>query len=521
MGRLVLSLILAASAIAAPTAASVGHRPVVKNAHAARAQYLVMLVLDGGRPDYFGLTHLPHIDALRTRGTQYTNVIDGILESETPSGHTTLATGSTPRNTGILGFNWAQNDNDYSLFSPAVVRSGAIEHIMENRRVPTIAGLYKARFRRAKVVALSGHKYYAVDPLGGPDADAILYFQVDARGRWAPTAIPGHLPPPSVLSHSGLVLPGNHLAYGQDDSLATKLALRAFSVMRQRLTLINEPEFDWPLGHVYGGSQKRSAVIALMRALDRDLGAIESAYRKAGILEKTLFVITSDHGMAPVTHFVPYDLITRAIAQAGTKPTSIAYNHSAYIWLHDSRKASQVARNLFRMHDPGVSAVYYLPASGRSRHYLRAGAHHLERGSEAANQYLLDTLMNGHQPDVVLFCRTDATTSSSASHWKADHGGPAWQSQHIPLILSGPGIRPGQVLRQPAQLTDVAPTVLAALGASSRGMEGKVLTEALTPSTTASQEHARAAEIRQLRPLVRALVAQDAYERRHVPHWQK
>ncbi|GAC1319011.1 MAG: hypothetical protein NVS2B16_15890 [Chloroflexota bacterium] len=131
---------------------------------------------------------------------QYSYAIDGILESETPSGHTTLATGSTPRRNGILGLGWAQNDNDYSLFSPDVVRSGAMERIMSNAHVPTIAGLYKQRFPGAKVVALSGHKYYAADPLGGPQADAIMYYQGDARGHYVPIAIPGHIPPPPVLS---------------------------------------------------------------------------------------------------------------------------------------------------------------------------------------------------------------------------------------------------------------------------------------------------------------------------------
>jgi predicted AlkP superfamily pyrophosphatase or phosphodiesterase len=102
---------------------NVGHQ--TKAPPAPRAEYLVLFVLDGGRPDYFGLTRLPHVDALRAHGVQFTHAIDGILESETPSGHTTLATGSTPRRNGILGFNWAQNDDDYSLFSPTVVRSGA------------------------------------------------------------------------------------------------------------------------------------------------------------------------------------------------------------------------------------------------------------------------------------------------------------------------------------------------------------------------------------------------------------
>jgi arylsulfatase A-like enzyme len=254
-----------------------------------------------------------------------------------------------------------------------------------------------------------------------------------------------------------------------------------------------------------------------MRQFDHDLGEIEDQYRKAGILNETLFVITADHGMAPITHFIPYTTIRTAIAKAGTTPTSIAYNHSAYVWLRDPRKAGAVAQNLARSHDPGISSVYYLSRSGRHVGYRRAAGTSVHQAVEVANQYLLQTLLNGHQPAVVLFCRTDATTSSNATHWRADHGGPVWQSQHIPLILAGPGIRRGVVTSRPAQLDDVAPTVLADLGVSPRGMEGQVLTDALEHPSGAEQR-AREAESKQLQPVVHALIWQDTYQRLHVPY---
>jgi len=480
----------------------------------ARAKYLVLIVLDGGRPDYFGLTPLPHVDALRARGVQYSYAIDGLLETETPSGHATLATGSTPRRNGILGFNWAQNDNDYSLFSPDVVRAGAMERIMAAAHVPTIAGLYKARHPRAKVVALSGHKYYAADPLGGPQADAIMYYRGDSQGHYAPTAIPGHEPPPQVLSAPGLVAPSFHLADGQDDHFATELALSAFHVMRPRILLINYPEFDWPLGHVYGGNTNRAKVIAYMQSFDRDLGLIEDAYHQARILKKTLFVITADHGMAPVKRFVPTRIITKAVAQAGTRAPAAAYNGEAYVWLRDPRKAATVAANVLLAHDPGVQSVYYLVVGRTGPQYVRAGGAFISPSADAANQYLLATLMNGHEPSLVAFPRTNQTFSSADTHWKADHGAENWQSQHIPLILSGPGVRQGLVTGEPAQLDDVAPTVLADMGVPPTGMEGHVLADALQGPDT-SDWQPRNTEASQITPLIQALVAQDASEARH------
>jgi hypothetical protein len=478
------------------------------------AKYLVLIVLDGARPDYFGLTKLPRVDALRTQGAQFANAIDGILETETPAGHTTLATGSTPARNGILGFDWMQNDNDYSLFSPDIVRAGAMEQIMESAHVPTIASLYKARFPKAKVVALSGHKYYAADPLGGPAADAIMYYQGDDSGRYVPVAIPNHTPPPGVLTTPGLIFPSTRLALGQEDTLATRLALSAFATMHQRITLINYPEFDWPLGHVDGGNLDPKDVVTLMRDFDHDLGRIEDAYRKAGVLDQTLFVITADHGMGPIKRFVPDTVVTNAVSQAGATAPAISYNTGTYVWLTDATKAQAVAQNIVNAKDPGIETVYYLTTANGKPAYASAGGSLVSSEVEAAHQYLLGTLLNGHQPNVVVFCREDQTMTSSTTQWKADHGGANWESQNIPLILSGPEIRPGTIVRTPAQLEDVAPTVLTAMGVRPTGMEGRILTEALvTPTATAKT--ARQAEIDQLNPLVNALIAQDIYELSH------
>jgi arylsulfatase A-like enzyme len=475
----------------------------------AQAQYLVLIVLDGARPDYFGVTPLPHVDALRAQGTQYTNAIAGILESETPSGHTTISTGTTPRHNGILGFSWAENDSYYSLFSPTIVRSGAMERIMADAHVPTIAGLFKARYPKATVVALSGHKYYAADPLGGPQADAIMYFSVDATKQYRPTAIPGHVPPYGVLEAPGLSVPDYGGAYGRGNSLTTKLALSAFAVMRQRVTLINYADFDWPLGHVDGGNLAPGKVISLMQTFDQDLGQIEDAYRKAGVLKKTLFVITADHGMAPLQRFIPQTVFTNAVAQAGTSTDATTFATAAYLWLRNPARAGVAAANIIRVHDPGIQSVYYW--DGSKARYVRTSGSVLSAKTDAANQYLLRTMVNGHEPNIVAFTRRGNSAQNPTTRWKADHGGAGWQAQHIPLILSGPGIRSGKVSAAPAQLDDIAPTALSDLGVAPAGMEGQVLTDALKRPLKSDQP-GRRAEINQVTPVVDALVAQDATE---------
>lgn len=508
------ALYLALATVVAGTAARILHGrstptalgALALNSQGATAKYLVLIVLDGARPDYFGLTPLPHVDALRNSGTQFTQAMDGILEAETPAGHATIATGSRPDRTGILGFDWANDSGRTSLFSPD--QMGNLEQMLNSSGASTIAGLYKARFPGARVVALSGHKYYAAAPLGGPAADAIMYYQGDPKGRYVPVAVPGHIPPSGVLDAPGLIYPSIHLANGVEDHLATRLALASVATMHPRLLLINYPEFDWPLGHVDGGSLDKGTVVTDMQGFDTDLGAIENAYRREGILNQTLFVVTADHGMMPISRFVPSSVVTNAVAQAGTTAPDIATNSGDYVWLADPTRAQTVADNIVKAQDPGIQSVYYLSTLGGQPHYVAADGVSLSPADEAANQYLLGALMNGHEPTVVAFGTEGTSFSDPSSNWKADHGGNSWQSQHIPLILAGPGIRSGQVSNAPVQLDDVAPTVLADMGVTPRGMEGHIVTEALTRSTAADQQ-ARAAEARIISPVITSLSNQD------------
>jgi arylsulfatase A-like enzyme len=165
-------------------------------------------------------------------------------------------------------------------------------------------------------------------------------------------------------------------------------------------------------------------------------------------------------------------------------------------------------------HDPGIQSVYYLSFAGGYAHYELAGGTLAGPAVDAANRYLLATLQNTHQPNVVAFCRRDATFSSATSGWKADHGGNGWHSQQIPLIIAGPGVRSGTVDWQPAQLIDVAPTALQLLGVAPTGMEGHVLTDALSRPEVADQR-SRSTEVAAVSPVVKALLQQDTFERTH------
>ncbi|GAC1396669.1 MAG: hypothetical protein NVSMB52_10230 [Chloroflexota bacterium] len=447
-------------------------------------KYLVVLVLDGARRNYLHVTKLPHLDALREGGIEYDRALAGILESETPAGHATLNTGSTPARDGLLGFNWIKSDNDaVHLFDPNIVRQGGIERVMQAAGAPTIASLFKARYPHAKVVAVSGHKYYAADPLGGPLADYILYYAPDAQNHYVPTAIPGHVPPASILNDPSLTTKTTVLPLGTEDTLAVKLAMASFRKVHQQVTLINIPEFDWPLGHVYGGEVARTQT--LMRSFDHDLATIEDTYRKAGVLDRTVFVVTADHGMAPLKYQIPDAVLDDSITKAGTISLETTYSTAGYIWLKNPAVTQVVANNIVKTNNRYIQSVYYKVHSPAGDLYVHAGGQSISSGVDSANQYLLTSFLGGNAPDVVAFCTEDAAfLKQGAESWKGNHGGAAWQSQHMPLVIEGPGITQGTLSHSPARLQDVAPTVLSLFGIDAKTMQGSVLADALQSPTS-------------------------------------
>jgi arylsulfatase A-like enzyme len=440
-----------------------------------------VIVLDGGLPAYLNLANFPHVSQLLQNGVTYTNAFDGMLETETPTGHATLGTGSLPRHHGVISFSWYTDQGTVEHpTNPIPIQQGQLEEVLRRSGAPSIASLLKQHDPKATVAVTSGHKDYAVDSVGGWAADYLMYYT--ERGQtWTPVGIPRHMPPRPVLEAPGLTAFAPHLAPGDQDELAVKLALSSFSAVHQRVTIINEPEFDWPLGHLLGGEANTWFAWKLMSRLDYDLGLVEAAYAQAGVLRKTLFVLTADHGMLTLNHGIDHTLVERAVSAAGTTLADYEFHSAGYLWLRDRNKVAQVASNIVALRDRSIRAVYYRAPGSYT--YVRASAltDLASSAVDRAYQFLLGTLAGPTAPHVVLFLRENASiVGRNETTWRGDHGGPSWNSEHIPLILSGPGVRHDVTSDYPATLYDVAPTILTLLGVNPQGMDGVPLADAMS-----------------------------------------
>src|SRR5579884_2962258 len=434
---------LAALGLTPGTIAALAGGEPVQAAEPIRPEYLVVITLDACRPDYLQLADMPVLNSLIKSGTSYDRAWVGQLESETPTGHVSLSTGATPRHTGVIGFEWRNPRTGKEALDgwPKWVRAGDLERDLKASNANSIPRAVKAAEPHAKIVTVSSEKVHAADGMGGPWADYILFHERVGSGRntLLPRGMPGHTPHPDFFRPASL---HSHLpltSFFQWDALSDTMALHALTQFRPKVLMVNLPGID-VYGHAAGGPVNEFVMRQVVEGADRSLGRIMDAYRRAGIVEKTLVVVVGDHGMVSNTHTVAKETVQRAVTAAGGRYFFHTGGTAADIYLHNPWHARAVAEQVARI--PHVAGAYYL-------------------------------------------ARRENTIGEAYDVARGDHGGLNWGAQHVPLVLSGPGIASGVVSHFPARLIDVAPTVLRRLGIKPSRMDGVVLADALTDATAA------------------------------------
>lgn len=226
----------------------------------------------------------------------------------------------------------------------------------------------------------------------------------------------------------------------------------------------DDTAFVGQAGGYLDGSGTPSAVLAYgLQKTDAALASMIQALKDQGIYDSTLFIVTSKHGQSPINpvkvnkpgHLA--DLVNAlpdgttnpaalAVVSAGNCSTgpcgAISDDDVALIWLADQGQTAKVAA------------------------YLNANA----------NALFIDEVMSGNElklkfnnpvtdsrtPDIIVQ-PVYGTIYSTSKKKNAEHGGFSYGDTNVGLIVSGPGFR-GGVIKTPVATSQVAPTILQALG---------------------------------------------------------
>lgn len=449
----------------------------------------------------------------------------------TAIGHSTMLTGALPSVSGIIGNDWydrAEGKSVTSVSDPGTTLIGAEGTGSSPHRlqVPTLGDELKVATGGStapKVIGMSIKDRSAI-LTSGHQADVALWFNA-ASGSFVTSTYYGTALPawaeafnarrpfdgfagklwdfPGGPSGKGRAMPGEagqslySSAAGSPfgNEVLVDLAITAIEAeqLGQRgvtdLLSVSFSSND-SVGHTYGPDSPEVHDISVRT--DRALGRLFARIDALIGLDRTIVVLTADHGVAPL----PEDQQARRLP-GGRIPGSAIF---------DPIEAALDATY--------GEAEWILATAGSSPYLNHAVA--AERGldleavrkvaakavmavPQVARVYTRDQLLAGMVPDDIIGRRIARSYHLQRSgdleivlqpYWLRSsrgttHGTPYRYDSQVPLVFMGPGIRPG-TYHNPVALNDLAPTVAAILGIPAPGgSAGRALTEIMTSTPAA------------------------------------
>lgn len=458
--------------------------PARPSAPVGGSRRVLLLVLDGLRPDSIDAATTPNLAALAARGVSYDRSRTG-FPSETMVGAGELWAGAYPETSGITA-NW--------MPVPGGPRDG-----IELKSLDGIDRLAAAHGGRAlggtslfEALAAAGRTGLVIGK-EGPTELALrsgATWAVSTAGAWEsatgrPVGAAGRTPIGDLVRRAAGAAPPPGAA---DDGARSDWFVRVAGALDAALApdllavWLTDPD-KTQHGHGLGSGSQAAA----LRQADAAVGALLADLARRGQLDSTDVVVTSDHGFSEHLPGRGPEL-AEALDTAGLSTSSVVASGNAHMVtfaepptattfarLRDVVAASPFAADVMTIVDNPRGGV-----AGDGRRDGRLTGHDLRHGSERA-------------PDawVVYRREEDAHVPAKPGTTVAGHGSLGWSDLNNVLLLAGPGIEQARAgtapLRTdaPAGIVDVAPTILNLLGAHAPAtMHGRVLREALAPGGT-------------------------------------
>jgi predicted AlkP superfamily pyrophosphatase or phosphodiesterase len=509
--------------------------PAAQTTSGPDIRLVLLIAVDQFRYDYltrFRTDYEAGIKRLLTDGAVFTNANLEHYPTVTAVGHATMLSGATPSESGIIGNDWFDRETGGSVQSvsdPTVKVVGASTGAAASPRrmlVSTVgdelklaAGVAKGDSRAPRVFGISLKDRSAILP-AGRGADAAYWW--DTRSgtfvsstyylQETPAWVHGFNAQKLTDRHAGepwttlskplsplLRLPseiGPRLydavyasPYGNEQLLEFAVRLLESERLGTRnatdLLSVSFSSND-SVGHTFGPHSPQVRDIAV--STDRVIGRLLSRVDTLVGLRHTLVAFTTDHGVAPLPETL------REQGMPGGRMTTRE--------LFDPLQGALTARfgeGKWLLSTAGSSPYFNYDLIAQLKldasDVRRFAAEAVAKVPHVARVYTRDQLLRGDVPRDRIGSRVLRGFNAQRSgdleiilepYWirRADgttHGTPYSYDAHIPLILMGPRIKPGEYA-DPAALNDLAPTLATIAGVEiPAASAGRVLTEALRP----------------------------------------
>jgi predicted AlkP superfamily pyrophosphatase or phosphodiesterase len=243
------------------------------------------------------------------------------------------------------------------------------------------------------------------------------------------------------------------------------------------------------VGHRFGPDSQEHMDTTLR--LDRALASLIDAIDARVGLDRTLLILTADHGVAPMPEVartrawgggaqrLPRPVVADAVERAltsryGAPPLGrwIAFEDFPNLYL-DEKMIQSLGIDVNEATRAARDAVAAVP--GVEQAWTRNRLMQLRETADAASVLERAALLSfrpGRSGDVVYTVSRYVVVAEIGS----SHGSPWSYDGRVPLMWLGPGIAPGDYGR-PVSPVDIAPTLYAFLGLRDPGTSGRVLSE--------------------------------------------
>ena len=449
-----------------------------------RPALLIVLVIDGLRPDSITPEVMPNLDRLKGAGVWYTHS-HSVFPTVTRVNTASISTGMLPSRHGI-----ASN----SVYLPAISKS-----VLSNGDYRNLLSLGEANGGRV-VGPKSLHEYLQAASINyvavssGSTGNALLLNPTAPHGNGrlinggfengARVAFPDSLNA-ALLSKFGAVKGGED---GDEALLWIERILREYVLETMNPQVI----VDWmgrsdSAQHGYGVGSPEA--LAALRLIDGQTGLLLQRVRQMNLEDKTDIIVICDHGF----DYEPQADLMAPLRDPGFADDVVMDNEGGstllYVKNHDAERIAQLVAKFQASRTTNAIFVQAKRPAGGALLCSPGAVKGFLPGTFALDLAAQCLPLRG--PDVIVTHRWSAEPNPfgvAGTQWISGtagqpahngHGGLNPYVTHSTLLAVGPDFAQGKVLELPAGNQDIAPTVLALEGlAMPQTLDGRVLSEA-------------------------------------------
>jgi predicted AlkP superfamily pyrophosphatase or phosphodiesterase len=416
---------------------------------------------------------------LSSHGVTYTNAYSSFPSNSWP-GLMALITGGTSVSTGVL----FENNYDRSLSPPGsdcstrgteIVYDGSID--IDNKKIDGGGGIDPAKLPRDpangcrpvyphaflrtntifEVIREAGgrtawsDKHLAYEFTNGPSGRGVddLYTPEIRNATSARQLAP--IEEFDDLRVKGII---NEID-GLDHSGATHVGTPTIFGMNFQAVSIGQ-KLPGPFGYTDANATPTEKLLEAIDHTDRSIGRMLDELSARNLSSSTLVIVTAKHGDVPIDPAkraaADLDVIPAAVnsVKEGLLATTMQDGSVALVWLKDQNRTAEV-----------VAALRQRQEQARIQEIL---------SGEALKLRFNDPAVDPRVPDIIVQPLLGTLYVSPTSGFIAEHGGMTDPDMHVALLLSMPDFSRA-IIQFPVQTTQVAPTVLAALGLDPKALK--------------------------------------------------